>query len=47
VNLVLFRQARLLDPQSGRDAVGDLLVEGERFAAVGGDLSPPPAKATE
>jgi len=38
VNLVLFRQARLLDPQSGRDAVGDLLVEGERIAAVGGDL---------
>jgi dihydroorotase len=38
VNRVLFRRARLLDPEGGRDAVGDLLVEGERIAAVGGDL---------
>ena len=36
---VLFRRARLLDPESGRDAIGDLLVEGERISAVGGDLS--------
>jgi dihydroorotase len=35
VNRVLFRGARLLDPASGLDAVGDLLVEGERIAAIG------------
>jgi dihydroorotase len=35
VNRVLFRGARLLDPASGFDAVGDLLVEGERIAAIG------------
>ena len=34
----LFRGARLLDPQSGFDAVGDLLVEGDRIAAAGGKL---------
>jgi len=39
VNRLLFRQARLLDPESGLDRCGDLLVEGERIAAVGGDLS--------
>jgi dihydroorotase len=36
---LLFRHARLLDPASRLDARGDLLVEGERIAAVGGDLS--------
>ncbi len=36
---LLFRHARLLDPASGLDTTGDLLVEGERIAAVGGDLS--------
>ena len=36
---LLFRHARLLDPASGLDATGDLVVEGERIAAVGGDLS--------
>ena len=39
MNRLLFRQARLLDPESGLDRCGDLLVEGERIAAVGGDLS--------
>jgi dihydroorotase len=39
VNRLLFRGARLLDPASGLDATGDLLVEGERIAVVGGDLS--------
>ena len=39
VNRLLIRGARLLDPASGLDALGDLLVEGERIAAVGGDLS--------
>ena len=39
MNRLLFRHARLLDPASGLDASGDLLVEGERIAAVGGDLS--------
>jgi dihydroorotase len=36
---LLFRRARLLDPESGLDACGDLLVEGDRIAAVGGDLA--------
>jgi dihydroorotase len=35
----LFRGARLLDPDSGFDAPGDVLVEGERIAAVGGNLA--------
>ncbi|MBV9685849.1 MAG: dihydroorotase [Alphaproteobacteria bacterium] len=39
MNRLLFRHARLLDPVSGLDANGDLLVEGDRVAAVGGDLS--------
>jgi dihydroorotase len=39
VNRLLFRGARLLDPAGGLDAPGDLLVEGELIAAVGGDLS--------
>jgi dihydroorotase len=39
VNRLLIRGARLLDPTSGLDTTGDLLVEGERIAAVGGDLS--------
>jgi dihydroorotase len=34
----LIRRARLIDPASGRDEIGDLLVEGERIAALGGDL---------
>jgi dihydroorotase len=38
VNRLLFRGARLLDPESGLDASGDLLVEGDRIAAVGDDL---------
>jgi dihydroorotase len=39
VSRLLFRGARLLDPESGLDAPGDLLVEGDRIAAVGGDLA--------
>jgi len=39
VNRLLIRRARLLDPASGLEATGDLLVEGERIAAIGGDLS--------
>src|SRR5439155_12110625 len=39
VNRLLIRHVRLLDPESGLDATGDLLLEGERIAAVGGDLS--------
>jgi dihydroorotase len=39
VNRLLFRHARLLDPEIGLDAAGDLLVEDGRIAAVGGDLS--------
>jgi len=37
---LLFRGARLIDPDSGYDAPGDLLVEDGRIAAVGGRLSP-------
>ena len=36
---LLFRRARLFDPESGLDACGDLLVEGDRIAALGGDLA--------
>ncbi len=36
---LLIRGARLLDPENGLDAVGDLLIEGERIAAVGGNLA--------
>jgi dihydroorotase len=36
---VLIRGARLLDPESGRDATGDLLIEGERIAALGGVIA--------
>lgn len=35
----LFRNARLLDPASGLDQRGDLLVSGGRIAARGGDLA--------
>jgi len=41
VSRLLFRRARLLDPESGLDECGDLLIEGDRVAAVGGDLSAP------
>jgi dihydroorotase len=34
----LYRNARLLDPESGLDAPGDLLVEGDRIATLGGRL---------
>ena len=39
MNRLLFRNARLLVPASGLDTAGDLLVEDERIAAIGGDLS--------
>ena len=39
MNRLLIRNARLLDPASGLDAPGDLLVEGEQIVALGGDLS--------
>jgi dihydroorotase len=39
VNRLLFRGARLLDPASGLDAPGDLLIEADRIAAVDGDLA--------
>jgi dihydroorotase len=39
VSALLFRAARLLDPETGLDTLGDLLVEGDRIAAVGGDLA--------
>ena len=45
MNRLLIHRARLLDPASGLDATGDLLVEGERIAEVGGDLSVAAASA--
>lgn len=35
----LFRNARLLDPDTGLDAPGDLLIEGDRIAAIGPGLA--------
>src|SRR5581483_4561004 len=35
----LLRNARLIDPENGRDGPGDLLVEGDRIAALGRDLA--------
>jgi dihydroorotase len=43
----LFRGARLLDPESGLDAPGDLLVEDDRIAAVGGDITESDAEIVE
>jgi dihydroorotase len=34
----LFRNARLIDPESGRDAAGDLIVEDDRIADIGVNL---------
>ena len=36
---VLIRGARLLDPATGLDAIGDLLIEGTKIAAVGGVIA--------
>jgi dihydroorotase len=35
----LIRSARLLDPESGLDAPGDLLIEGDKIAAIGPGLA--------
>src|SRR5689334_7019481 len=35
----LIRNARLLDPDSGLDAAGDLLIEGDKIAAIGPGLA--------
>ena len=44
---MLFRAARLLDPESGLDATGDLLIDGTRIKAVGGTLAEPGAQVVE
>jgi dihydroorotase len=44
---ILFRAARLLDPESGLDATGDLLIDGARIKAVGGTLAEPGAQVVE
>ena len=36
---LLIRDARLLDPASGLDAIGDLLIEGTKISRVGGVIS--------
>ena len=43
----LIRGARLLDPASGLDAIGDLLIEGERIAAAGGIIAASDAELVE
>lgn len=43
----LFRNARLLDPASGRDERGELLVEDGRIAALGPSLPPDNTKGAE
>ncbi len=35
----LFRNARLLDPESGRDGLGDVIVVDDRIAAIGANIS--------
>lgn len=35
----LFRNARLLDPESGRDGIGDVIVVDDRIAAIGANIS--------
>src|SRR5205823_3483046 len=35
----LIRNARLIDPDSGLDAAGDLLIEGDKIAAIGPGLA--------
>ena len=35
----LFRNARLIDPESGRDGIGDLIVADDRIAAIGAKIS--------
>jgi dihydroorotase len=35
----LFRNARLLDPESGRDGIGDIIVVDDRIAAIGANIS--------
>jgi len=43
----LIRGARLLAPASGLDAIGDLLIEGERIAAAGGIIAASAAEIVE
>ncbi len=47
MNRLLIRGARLLDPESGLDAVGDLLIEGERIAALGGIIAASDSEVVE
>ena len=44
MNRLLIRRARLIDPASGLDGTGDLLIEDDRIAAVGGMLDAPDAE---
>lgn len=44
---ILLRGGRLVDPVSGRDEVGDLLLEDGRIAAVGSALETPDAQVVE
>jgi dihydroorotase len=44
---ILIRGARLLDPASGLDATGDLLIEGAKIAAIGGKIAASDADVIE
>jgi dihydroorotase len=44
---ILIRGARLLDPESGLDATGDLLIEGAKIATIGGKIAASDADVIE
>ena len=39
-NNIAFTNARLIDPHSGLDALGDLITEGKQIKAIGKNLFP-------
>jgi dihydroorotase len=41
MSLIAFTHARLLDPATGRDETGCLLVDGNKIAAIGAGVAPP------
>src|ERR1044071_5846928 len=44
---ILYRNARLLDPETGRDQRGDLLVAGDRIAVLGPGIAAQAAEGIE
>lgn len=43
---LLLSRGRLLDPSTNRDEIGDLLINGDRIAAIGGTIAGPPEAIT-